>query len=116
MTWHARSACLGLDPDLFLPERGDTAGVKAALSVCATCEVVDECLAENLEVKDGIYGNTTGAERRRLRESRPKLRTCLDCGATFEGKFTAGFCSDRCRERRRRQLQAASAARVGRPL
>ena len=116
MTWHARSACLGLDPDLFLPERGDMAGVQLALAVCAECEVVDQCLAENLEVKDGIYGNTTGAEWRRLRESRPKIRTCLDCDQLFEGKFTAGFCSDRCRETRRRQRKAASATRVGRPL
>ena len=69
MTWHARSACLGADPATFFPERGDAASNAAALAVCATCSVVAECLSENLGKRDGIYGATTGRDRRRLRRS-----------------------------------------------
>jgi len=115
MSWRQRSACLGLDAELFFPSRGDAEGVDAALAVCATCpaDVIDLCLADGLEQKDGILGNTTAAQRRKIREARPKVRTCLHCDRLFEGKLTAGFCSDKCRETRRRQKQRESAARVG---
>lgn len=113
MTWHARSACLGSDAELFFPERGDNAGVDAALAVCAECEVVEQCLAENLEARDGIYGGTTGAERREMRRNRSRIRSCIWCGSQFEGRAGAGFCSTNCQKNRRRQQQRDSAQRVG---
>jgi hypothetical protein len=115
VSWRQRSACLGLDAELFFPSRGDADGVEAALAVCATCpaDVVELCLTDGLEQKDGILGATTAAQRRKIREQRPKVRSCLHCGALFEGRMTAGFCSDRCRETRRRIKQRESAARVG---
>jgi hypothetical protein len=111
MTWHARSACLGANPETFFPVRGDTEGVAAALAVCAECEVTAECLKENLLKKDGIYGGTTGAERRKLRSAGFDVE-CVVCGATFTAKQeTYKLCSPECRRARHLEQQAESYAR-----
>lgn len=58
--------CRGMDPELFWPVPGDTAGVAAAKAVCARCPVRAGCLEFALawgDTEDGIYGGLTGAER-----------------------------------------------------
>ena len=40
--WQERANCLGVDPDLFFPERG--ASTREAKGVCKGCEVRLECL------------------------------------------------------------------------
>ena len=40
--WQENANCLGVDPDLFFPERG--ASTREAKGVCAGCEVRLECL------------------------------------------------------------------------
>ena len=40
--WQEQANCLGVDPDLFFPERG--ASTKEAKAVCRGCEVRAECL------------------------------------------------------------------------
>ena len=65
--WQEQANCRGLSPDLFFPERGDTAGVRAALRVCAGCRVREDCLAAHPLERDGIWGGTTARDRRRLR-------------------------------------------------
>ena len=113
MTWHARSACLGANAETFFPERGDNAGVAAALAICAECTVTAECLAENLVKKDGIYGGTTGAERRKLRSAGFDME-CVVCGETFTAKQeTYKLCSPKCRRVRHLEQQRESAARSG---
>lgn len=109
MTWHAESACLGADANTFFPARGDTEAVLAALAICATCTVVEQCLDENIEQKDGIYGGTTGAQRRKMRSERGVNRNCLHCGAGFKAWSVQQFCSDDCKKARRRELQKQSA-------
>ncbi|MFZ9421601.1 MAG: WhiB family transcriptional regulator [Ilumatobacteraceae bacterium] len=49
--WQDQANCLGVDPDLFFPERG--ASTREAKEVCRGCEVRQQCL-----------------ERRRLRRQR----------------------------------------------
>jgi hypothetical protein len=111
MTWHARSACLGANAETFFPARGDFDGVAAALAICATCTVTAECLAENLAKKDGIYGGTTGAERRKLRSAGFDME-CIVCGETFTAKQeTYKLCSRACRRLRHLEQQAESYAR-----
>lgn len=68
--WQTRANCLGVDPDLFFPERG--ASTKEAKSVCAGCEVKPECLEYALSngEKFGIWGGLSERERRRLRRQR----------------------------------------------
>ena len=111
MTWHARSACLGANAETFFPERGDGEGVAAALAICATCTVIAECLAENLVKKDGIYGGTTGAERRKLRSAGFDME-CVNCGRTFLAKQESyKLCSPECRRERHLEQQNESHAR-----
>ena len=72
--WQERANCLGVDPDLFFPERG--ASTKEAKSVCGGCEVKMECLEYALRhgEKFGIWGGMSERERRRLRRQRALAR------------------------------------------
>ncbi len=72
--WQERANCLGVDPDLFFPERG--ASTKEAKAVCNGCEVRLECLEYALAhgEKFGIWGGMSERERRRLRRQRALAR------------------------------------------
>ena len=68
--WQARSNCMGVDPDLFFPERG--ASTREAKEVCRGCVVREDCLEFALDngEKFGIWGGMSERERRRLRRAR----------------------------------------------
>jgi WhiB family redox-sensing transcriptional regulator len=68
--WQERANCLGVDPDLFFPERG--ASTREAKAVCKGCEVRDDCLEYALAhgEKFGIWGGLSERERRRVRRQR----------------------------------------------
>jgi WhiB family redox-sensing transcriptional regulator len=72
--WQERANCLGVDPDLFFPERG--ASTREAKGVCAGCEVRVECLEYALRngEKFGIWGGMSERERRRIRRQRALAR------------------------------------------
>src|SRR5258705_13711775 len=72
--WQERANCLGVDPDLFFPERG--ASTKEAKGVCGGCEVRTECLEYALRhgEKFGIWGGMSERERRRIRRQRALAR------------------------------------------
>ena len=72
--WQERANCLGVDPDLFFPERG--ASTKEAKGVCGGCEVRMECLEYALRhgEKFGIWGGMSERERRRIRRQRALAR------------------------------------------
>lgn len=72
--WQTRANCLGVDPDLFFPERG--ASTREAKSVCSGCEVKADCLEYALTngEKFGIWGGLSERERRRLRRQRALAR------------------------------------------
>jgi len=67
--WHRSAACRGAGPDLFFPERGDRPA--QALAYCEGCPVRPQCLDSALEVAStpGVWGGTSGRERRGLRRS-----------------------------------------------
>ena len=73
-SWQDEANCLGVDPDLFFPERGAT--TKEAKSVCGRCEVKTECLEYALRhgEKFGIWGGMSERERRRIRRQRALAR------------------------------------------
>jgi hypothetical protein len=62
--WAARAACAGKDADLFAPledsdRRGDggASRVCAAVAICGTCPVRNECLENALQIRgSGIWG------------------------------------------------------------
>jgi WhiB family redox-sensing transcriptional regulator len=73
-TWQDLANCLGVDPDLFFPERG--ASTREAKEVCRGCVVRDECLEFALAngEKFGIWGGMSERERRRIRRARAIAR------------------------------------------
>lgn len=68
--WQHDANCLGVDPDLFFPERG--ASTREAKEVCRGCVVREECLEFALRngEKFGIWGGLSERERRRIRRLR----------------------------------------------
>ena len=74
LSWQDRANCMGVDPDLFFPERG--ASTREAKEVCRGCGVrLDrlEYALDNAE-KFGIWGGMSERERRRLRRARSLTR------------------------------------------
>lgn len=73
-SWQMNANCLGVDPDLFFPERG--ASTKEAKAVCRGCVVRDDCLEYALanSEKFGIWGGLSERERRRIRRQRALAR------------------------------------------
>src|SRR6476660_3625719 len=79
--WQERANCLGVDPDLFFPERG--ASTREAKEVCRGCVVREDCLEYALVhgEKFGIWGGMSERERRRIRRARATARRAAG-GAT----------------------------------
>ena len=73
-SWQEFSNCLGVDPDLFFPERG--ASTKEAKQVCQGCVVREDCLEYALAngEKFGIWGGLSERERSRIRRQRALAR------------------------------------------
>ena len=73
-SWQLYANCLGVDPDLFFPERG--ASTREAKQVCQGCVVREECLEYALAngEKFGIWGGLSERERRRIRRARALAR------------------------------------------
>ena len=73
-SWQTRANCMGVDPDLFFPERG--ASTREAKEVCRGCVVREDCLEYALAngEKFGIWGGLSERERRRLRRQRAMQR------------------------------------------
>src|SRR4026207_1403991 len=73
-SWQASPNCLGVDPDLFFPERG--ASTREAKEVCRGCIVREDCLefAITNGEKFGIWGGLSERERRRIRRARGPAR------------------------------------------
>src|SRR5688572_31549703 len=69
-SWQDYANCLGVDPDLFFPERG--ASTREAKEVCRGCVVREDCLefAITNGEKFGIWGGLSERERRRIRRAR----------------------------------------------
>ena len=78
--WQERANCLGVDPDLFFPERG--ASTREAKGVCRSCEVRVDCLEYALAhgEKFGIWGGLSERERRRVRRQRALERRARAVG------------------------------------
>jgi WhiB family redox-sensing transcriptional regulator len=72
--WLLQALCLGVDPDLFFPERG--ASTREAKTVCAACPVRPECLDYAIEngEKFGIWGGLSERERRKVKRERSARR------------------------------------------
>lgn len=74
-SWQRQANCMGVDPDLFFPERGSS--TREAKEVCRGCVVREDCLEYAIvhSEKFGIWGGLSERERRRIRRSRAVERT-----------------------------------------
>jgi WhiB family redox-sensing transcriptional regulator len=79
--WQNLANCLGVDPDLFFPERG--ASTREAKEVCKGCVVREDCLEYALAngEKFGIWGGMSERERRRIRRQRALARATSNASA-----------------------------------
>lgn len=68
--WMREAECLGVDPELFFPARGES--TREAKGICQRCTVRLECLEHALAngEKFGIWGGLSERERRRVRRQR----------------------------------------------
>jgi len=64
--WTVFSACREADPTIFFASTRDDD--RAAVRVCGTCTVRDECLGFALDTRErfGVWGGTTERERKRM--------------------------------------------------
>jgi WhiB family redox-sensing transcriptional regulator len=88
--WQRQANCMGVDPDLFFPERG--ASTREAKEVCRGCVVREDCLEYALAngEKFGIWGGMSERERRRIRRRRALQRRAAAEGAvSAEGVASA---------------------------
>ncbi len=69
-SWQQRANCMGVDPELFFPQRG--ASTREAKAVCRGCVVREDCLEYAIAngEKFGIWGGLSERERRRVRRHR----------------------------------------------
>lgn len=105
--WRNHAACRSFPPDIFFPGLGESP--ELAMSICAECPVREICLEENLEEFAGIYGGTSGRQRRILREQKQLSLNCLHCGKVFSRvKRNQYICSDECHVLRRRAQKSKS--------
>jgi WhiB family transcriptional regulator, redox-sensing transcriptional regulator len=81
LAWQRQANCMGVDPDLFFPERG--ASTREAKEVCRGCVVREDCLEFALtnSEKFGIWGGLSERERRRIRRRRAVERRAAAGGA-----------------------------------
>jgi len=61
-------ACIGIDPEVFFPEKSDIAQSRVAKKICNACDVRVDCLDEALESGHayGIWGGLSERERRSM--------------------------------------------------
>ena len=72
--WMADAACRGMDTSLFYPSRGANKDVVASRKICNACQVQEECLDYALSLVEredyGVWGGTSGRQRRAIREEK----------------------------------------------
>ena len=67
--WKLGANCLGSDPELFFPARGEGHKAREAMKICGECMVANKCLEYALENNEqfGIFGGKSERQRRRIR-------------------------------------------------
>ena len=108
--WRAQAACRGDERPLWMwfPGRGDMKTQRKAQAICQACPVADECREYALRhrVREGMWGNLTGRQRRDLR---PASIPCRVCGTEFtQSHGQEVYCGDDCRKQAHRDSRAAS--------
>jgi hypothetical protein len=94
-----------VDPEVFFPRAGGgwDAAVAYARGICAGCPERDRCLAWAVEHNErGVWGGTSGPDRRSMKAGRPPL-VCADCRGGFSDPGKPGPKPRRCARCRARR-------------
>lgn len=68
-SWRNQAACKSTTtPDRFFPIDYDSDESRATRLACRRCPVRQECLAEGMSHRDGIWGGTTPYQRSLMKE------------------------------------------------
>jgi len=72
--WMDDALCAQTDPDIFFPNKGDSAA--PARSICKACPVIAECLlfADGQPEPMGVLGGLSARQRRTIRATRAAER------------------------------------------
>ena len=81
ISFMSKAACKGMDPEMFMPVRGENLKIRAAKKICQFCPVQTDCAEYGLQLSTrydthGIFGGLTRSERETiLRERGRKMIT-----------------------------------------
>lgn len=81
LPWYERGACLGMNPNLFFPKRGEKIPEEVA-EACSSCIVRKECETAGLG-EYGIWGGLSERARRQVRRRAAKEQS-IDDAPTHE--------------------------------
>lgn len=70
--WKNKGLCAARNDNLFFPESNKREAAQPALDICVTCPVREQCLSYAMEhdLREGVWGGTTAADRAHLRQGR----------------------------------------------
>lgn len=110
--WMNHAACAGRGNRRFYAD--DENLQLAALSVCATCPVQQDCLNYALDGEErfGVWGGLTAKQRNQLLAHRPVVRRCVECAGTYdtprgESRHRSMYCTPQCRDAAKKRNDAA---------
>lgn len=92
--WMTAGLCAQVDPELFFPDKGQSS--KEAKRICAACPVQAQCLDYALKAGyeiTGIWGGTSGFERRQMKPGRKPFKRTPSDVATRARELVAAGCS-----------------------
>ena len=112
--WRDRGACAGHpDPELWFPAPTDRGRVLAAVAICRSCPVQNECATEAIRERldEGIWGALTEDTRRAMRRNAgaPPVcrnghpRTPENTGVNRHGGKACLICDSESADKKRRR-------------
>lgn len=123
--WQDDAACIGIDPDLFYPGKGDDQS--EAVATCHGCPVREECLEYSLTPPIetfGIWGGLNERQRRRERIRRSRGSAAAEewtarkraSEKIASAAYKATEEARKVRRAREAQTRALARARAGAPV
>lgn len=91
--WSESAACLGADPEMFHPERGEHEKNDQAINTCTICPVQVHCLDYAIIEQMGVWGKWRAEYRAIIRR---REHQCPGCGVLLPRQWPRLFCSDEC--------------------
>lgn len=91
--WTESAECLGTDPELFHPERGEHEKNDLAIETCNQCPVWVQCLDYAISEHLGVWGRWRAEHRANLRRG---TYSCPSCGSLVLARHPRLFCDDDC--------------------